>query len=104
MQGLAIDGRQVSQIRFQASFACRDVVVGPHPNDLPCAALTFYDQNRKELSTFAIGPFDGTKTWKSRSREIRVPVGSREAIVRIGLFGATGSAWFDQILIEKVEK
>jgi protein-L-isoaspartate(D-aspartate) O-methyltransferase len=56
------------------------------------------------LSTYAIGPFDGTKTWKSRSSEIRVPIGSREAIVRIGLFGATGSASFDQIVVEKVGK
>jgi protein-L-isoaspartate(D-aspartate) O-methyltransferase len=33
---------------------------------------------------------------------IRVPAGTREAILRIGLFGATGRADFDEISLEPI--
>ena len=80
-----------------ASVSCNDVLRGPHKNDLPVVAVTFYDELRKDLGTEYIGPFQGTMTWKNLKREIRVPIGTREAIVRIGLFGATGSISFDSV-------
>ena len=102
MQGFAIDGRKVPQLKLQASFACDNVAPGPHKNDLPAIVLTFYDDQRKELNWYSIGPFDGSRPWSTKSRELRVPLGAREAIVRIGLFGATGSASFDKIVIKPV--
>ncbi len=103
MQGFAIDGRKVPRLRLAASMACEKVARGPHPVDLPHVALTFYDGQRKDLSTYYIGPMEGSMTWRSRDLEIPVPVASREAIVRIGLFGATGRASFDRIEIQAVE-
>ena len=97
MQGFAIDGRKVPKIDLMAAVACEKVLAGPDKVDLPVVAVTFYDELRKELGSEYIGPFQGTMTWKSLKREIRVPIGTREAIVRIGLFGATGSASFDSV-------
>jgi protein-L-isoaspartate(D-aspartate) O-methyltransferase len=66
-------------------------------------ALTFYDAQRKEVATEYLGPFEGSKDWHQHKKEIRVPVSSREAIVRIGLFGATGKISFDNIIIRKAD-
>ncbi len=104
MQGFAIDGKQVSVVRFSITFACENVVVGPRRNDLPVAALSFYDVERKELAMQLIGPFQGTKDWETLTRNIRVPNAAREAIVRIGLFGSTGTAKYDNISVEAVKK
>jgi len=104
MQGFAIDGKQVSVVKFSITFACENIVVGPRRNDLPVAALSFYDAERKELSMQLIGPFHGTRDWGTMSRNIRVPNSAKEAIVRIGLFGATGTAKFDNISVEAVTK
>ena len=103
MQGLAIDGRRVAKIKLSASIACEGVAEGPHRGDLPLIAIQFLAADRSDLATEYIGPFQGTRTWKNYDREISVPVGAREAILRIGLFGATGTASFDNVMIRTVE-
>ncbi len=102
MQGFAVDGKKVSRLRLKASMCCENVSAGPHRNDLPHVAITFYDAGRKSLSTSYIGPMNGSMAWKNRSLEVRVPVATKEAIVRIGLFGATGSASFDKLSVAPV--
>ena len=104
MQGFSIDGKKVSKIKLMASMSCENVSPGPHRNDLPHVAVTFYDTGRKTLSTSFIGPMQGTMPWKNRSLEIRVPIAAKEAIVRIGLFGATGKASYDRLSISAVKE
>ena len=103
MQGFAIDGRLVSKLRMAGSVRSEDVVTGPHRADTPAIILTFYDKNREQLGVEVFGPFTGTQAWKNYDRVVRIPIGCREAILRVGLFGATGSVSFDNILIKKVE-
>lgn len=104
LQGLAIDGRSVSKLRFGGMVKYTNVQRGLDEEDQPYIALTFYDKNRKEVSTEFFGPFLGDQpSWKSHQREIRVPAGSREAILRIGLFGATGRIYFDKLILEKID-
>ena len=38
------------------------------------------------------------------SKTFRIPPEAREAIFRIGLFGATGTAAFDKLQIKKVQR
>lgn len=104
MQGFAIDGRKVSVVRFSMSFSCDNIVVGPRRNDLPVAAISFFDKERKELGMHLLGPHRGSKDWLSQSQDIRVPHTAREGIVRIGLFGATGTAQFDNLKVEAIKK
>lgn len=103
MQGFAIDGRKVPKLKLSASVAYKNVAVGPHKNDLPCVALTFYDGDRKELTTSIIGTFQGSSQWKNHDLQVRVPITAREAIVRIGLFGSTGSASYDNVMIKPIK-
>ncbi len=103
LQGIAIDGKSVTMIRLSGKCRTNDVRVGPSSEAIPVIAISFYDELRQDLGTFSIGPFRGTRSWRSSSRLIRVPPQTHEAIVRIGLFGATGTADFDDIRIEKME-
>ena len=103
LQGIAIDGLEVSMIRLSGMCRTKNVAIGPNVEALPMIAISFYDKLRQDLGTFSIGPYRGTRTWRSASRLIRVPPQTHEAILRIGLFGATGTADFDDIKIENID-
>ncbi len=102
LQGIPIDGRQVSMIRLGGSVRTRKVRPGPGSDAMPVIAISLYDESRSDLGSFWLGPFQGTSRWLEVSRLVSIPLGTREAIVRIGLFGATGTADFDAIEIEAV--
>lgn len=104
MQGLAIDGRKVRRIDFSATMASFNVREGSHPDHVPLAGITFYDGNRDALNTITLGPLLGTQDWQQLvRRQVKVPETAREAIVRVGLFGATGKASFDNVSVEAVD-
>jgi len=103
MQGIALDGRQVKEIEFFVSFKCDSVAPGLEPDDLPIAAITWFDEDRQELGSNYIGPFQGSRTWHNYSRKFPVPPTARDAIVRIGLFGATGKASFDNLKLKVIQ-
>ncbi|MFO0942976.1 MAG: protein-L-isoaspartate(D-aspartate) O-methyltransferase [Pirellulales bacterium] len=101
LQGLGLDGRQVRKVKLSAHVKYSDVKPGVDKTELPAVTIRFYDEKRALLGTQFIGPFQGTtRDWKTESRTFRVPTEAREAIVSIGLFGATGKASFDKIEIE----
>jgi protein-L-isoaspartate(D-aspartate) O-methyltransferase len=100
MQGFAIDGRIVSAIDFEATMAVEDVKHGLYKSDVPVAIISFYDENRKPLKDIVLGPKTGTSDWERMElKSARVPLAARDAIIRIGLFGATGKAKFDKVAI-----
>lgn len=100
LQGLAVDGRQVS--RLTISTRVRTENVRPSNDDmLPTMMVTFYDESRRDVGRYWLGPWQGTNGWTQQSKTIRVPDSAREAIVRIGLFGATGKAAFDEVKISQ---
>ncbi|MEZ6093503.1 MAG: protein-L-isoaspartate(D-aspartate) O-methyltransferase [Pirellulaceae bacterium] len=90
MQGFDLDGRMVSKLDFGAMVKYSGVVNGPGEYDMARMAVTFYDKDRREIGTEYFGPFVGTQAgWRSYEKEISVPRTTREAIFRIGMFGAT---------------
>jgi protein-L-isoaspartate(D-aspartate) O-methyltransferase len=103
LQGIPIDGQSISMIRLGAHVRTQRVQQGPTQEALPMIAISLYDKDRRELGMYWLGPYRGTSDWRRVTRLIRVPPTTREAILRVGLFGATGVADFDQITIEKVE-
>ena len=103
LQGIAIDGKAVSMIRLSGRCRTDNIRKGPTLDAMPMVAISFYDELRRDLGTFTVGPFRGTRPWRESSRLIRVPATTHEAILRIGLFGATGVADFERIAIEKLD-
>ena len=102
MQGLAIDGREVHNLRLSASVKHENVQAGVNRSDLPIVAISFYDANRKDLGYQILGPFRGSQTWHEVEKSMRVPPLTRECIIRIGLFGATGEVSFDNLNLVKI--
>lgn len=100
LQGLALDGRVVKKITLSAAFQFRDIRGGLDATETPSVMLRFYDANRGLLGTQFIRPPRTSRGWKTVERQFRVPPGSREAIVSIGLFGATGTAEFDNVILQ----
>lgn len=103
LQGIAVDGQSVSMIRLVGRCRTENIRKGPTPDAMPMVAISFYDELRQDLGTYTVGPFRGTRPWRESSRLIRVPPKTHEAILRIGLFGATGVADFQRVAIEKID-
>jgi protein-L-isoaspartate(D-aspartate) O-methyltransferase len=76
---------------------------GQTPNQLPAIVITFYDEKRAAVGEASIGPFSGSFDWRKESDTVRVPLRAREAILRIGLLGATGRLSLDDFTLKAVE-
>ncbi len=97
LQGFAIDGSRIREVTLSAWVKYQDVNAGRGRDELPLVAVTFYDSQRRELGNWIIGPFQGDSPWRKVTKTILVPPTTREAILRIGLFGATGEIGFDNV-------
>ena len=97
LQGFAIDGRKINQLEVSASIKLDNVLPGRTRGEVPAIGLSFYDENRRDLGQWWLGPWRGTEDWHKVKKTIRVPASAREGIFRIGLFGATGAISFDNV-------
>jgi len=99
LQGMTMDGRAVGSIKISLRVRGDDIRNGPG-GDQAAFVIQFYDGNRGPIAVTSeqlIGPWDGSFDWKKTSRTILVPRKAREAIVRVGLNGATGALSIDDI-------
>ncbi len=105
MQGFAIDGRSVSAVDFEAHLKLENVKRGIYNEDIPVAMISFYDEDRRHLKDAVLDPLSFNKDWhKLEMKSIRVPIATKDAIVRIGMFGATGTAKFDAVKLTVSKK
>lgn len=104
LQGVALDGRQVKRIRLSASVKMTNVKLGLARDELPAVTIRYFDEQRALLGTNSLGPFRGTRDWKEESKIFPVPGAAREAIISVGLFGATGIASFDNVQLDVAGK
>ena len=99
LQGFAIDGRKVREITLSGSIRLEEVQQGTDAQMRPSIAVTFYDERRRQLGHHFCGPWQGTRMWEKAAKQFRVPPSTREAILRIGLFGATGDFYVDNLSV-----
>ncbi len=99
LQGFAVDGRKVRQLRLSAWVRTEGVIPTPNLNELPAMIVAFYDDHRRPIGETGIGPWRGTMPWEFYTAKVRVPPQARDAIVRVGLLGATGAVSFDGLEI-----
>jgi protein-L-isoaspartate(D-aspartate) O-methyltransferase len=104
LQGLAIDGRHVKQVDVSLWVKGENLRLGESPEQQPMLAITFYDENRAQAGYTVVGPWRDTFDWKRYNQIVRVPTKAREAILCLGLCGATGEISFDDVRIEPVAK
>ncbi len=100
LQGMALDGRQISAVQLSAEVRGRDLRPGPTPSQRATILITFYDQRRAVIGNERLGSWEGTFEWQTDSKRIRVPLATREAIVRLGLLGGVGRLDVDNVRLE----
>ena len=103
LQGFAIDGRYVRDLDVSVWTRLKEAHRGSLPEMAPAIVVSFYDENRSLLGERGIGPWSGDSDWQEESSRFRVPIRTREAILRIGLFGATGRMDVDNVKIESAK-
>ncbi len=102
LQGLAVDGQRVKELRVEAWIRLEGVR-HYHQQEFATIAISFYDSGRRDLGVQTLGPLTGTQPWEKIQGTFRVPSQAREALLRVGLFGATGRMDVDDIRIMSVE-
>jgi protein-L-isoaspartate(D-aspartate) O-methyltransferase len=103
LQGFAVDGRKVHELKISCMARCKDVFPGPTPDQTAQLAVIFMDENRGSVGSVCVGGFwRGSFDWQEKSGTFRVPAKAREAIVTIGLLGGTGEASYDNVQVEAV--
>ncbi|MCS7303800.1 MAG: protein-L-isoaspartate(D-aspartate) O-methyltransferase [Thermoguttaceae bacterium] len=103
LQGFAVDGRKVSSL--EVSVWVRGEEIRPGPNgELPALVILFYDEKRQPAGEALLGPWRGSFDWQQERRQMPVPQRAREAILRIGLFGAVGELSVDHLRLQGTEK
>jgi protein-L-isoaspartate(D-aspartate) O-methyltransferase len=100
LQAFPVDGRVVKTLNLSCFVKGESLRPGSSPAESPSLAVIYYDKERKVVGTYAIGNFRGTFDWRAFEDKVRVPTLAREAILRIGLHGATGEISFDQVKLE----
>ncbi len=102
LQGLALDGRRVPAVRLSGLVKYTNIGRGLQKHEQPALVVHFYDSIRRPIGEGVVGPFVGGTEWTRMGRTIRVPAAAREAVVRIGLNGATGELAVDDVQLEVV--
>jgi len=104
LQGMAIDGRHVKELEFKLQVRGKNVQEGRFSEELPVVMVLFYDQSRARCGLTSIGPWRGTFDWLEVVDTIRVPQSAREAVLHIGLHGATGELSLDDLQVRAVRR
>ena len=100
LQGFGIDGRHIGRLHVSGWIKTDQVRSGPEKDMLPLLVVTFYDENRRDLGQWWLGPWRNSRDWERVEKSIRVPPAARHGIVRVGLFGAVGRFSIDAITMQ----
>ena len=103
-QGFPIDGRSVRELKISYRVRVLEFGSGRIPAEKPGVAIRFFDE-RRTRSTRLVAPLRiFNSDWGLVTSSILVPTWSREAILQVGLMGATGQIEFDEIQIISVKR
>ena len=97
-------GRKIGELNVSVQIRGANIRPGRREKELPTVGFTFYDSHRATAGETWLGPWRGSFAWREVVEKIKVPSSAREAIIRIGLGGATGEISFDDLSIEAVQR
>lgn len=101
LQGFAVDGREVKNLRVRLDVKLEDWRPGASLQQRPGLVIHFYDEQRRPISSDKVGTWPRHSDWERVDNTIEVPARAREAIVQLGLNGAVGKVSLDDLVIEK---
>jgi protein-L-isoaspartate(D-aspartate) O-methyltransferase len=103
-QGFPIDGRTVAKLTISATLRGEGIRPGMSADEAPAIAVRFFDERRSHSTQAHLGPWGGTFDWKPITGTLPVPNWAREAILKVGLGGATGRLEADCLEIQALPR
>lgn len=121
LQGFAIDGREVPWLKISLWVRTEGIQRGETLDQVPGVGVMFFDRDREMLGEKVLGPWGITTPnvgsgafrardtnihdpqdgkWRRVEATIAVPKNAMEAMLRVGLFGATGTLSIDDLQYE----
>ncbi|MBI84071.1 MAG: protein-L-isoaspartate O-methyltransferase [Planctomycetaceae bacterium] len=100
MQALGLDGRHIQEIAISYWIRGNRLQAGRFAHERPGFIIEFYGHNRAPVGFEQRGNGSGSFAWKQESERVQVPTAARAAVIGIGLFGATGEVWWDDMQIK----
>jgi protein-L-isoaspartate(D-aspartate) O-methyltransferase len=98
LQGMAIDGRSIAAVDVSLRMRLAGAGPGTRPQESAGLILHFFDARRAHLGSRVLGPWHAEEpTWTAAGGRIEVPEEAAEAIVQVGLNGATGTLSLDDL-------
>lgn len=99
LQGMAIDGNKIGSVHISLQYKLENARNGAESYEKPAFVIHFYDDQRKVIAEPIMGPWTDTKNWERTGKTFAVPQKAREMILRVGLNGATGRLWVDDVAL-----
>jgi protein-L-isoaspartate(D-aspartate) O-methyltransferase len=100
LQAFPVDGRQVKNLAIACWVKGSAIRSGRQAHENAAMLVTFYDKDRKTLDDVPLRNWRDTFDWEEFDTRLKVPPTAREAILRLGLHGATGSISFDGVTVQ----
>lgn len=100
LQGFAVDGGQIHTLMLRMQARGEGVRAGAGQEDRPGLLVTFYDKRRGLAGSGRVEAPLGAYDWTSVEGRVRVPLSATEAILWVGLHGATGELEVDGVAVE----
>jgi protein-L-isoaspartate(D-aspartate) O-methyltransferase len=98
LQAIGVDGRKIGKLIF--TFRCRADEIKDGKESFEKAGLQVtFDDSRHFVGEEVAAHLVGSSPWQSIKATVKVPEGARQAVVRIGLNGATGKLLIDDVAV-----
>ncbi len=103
-QGFPIDGTAVGRLKIEAWAHGEGILEGLKGDEVPQFVVRFFDRSRSRSVVASVGPWRGTFAWRPVEGTVNVPAWAREAIIQIGMMGATGRFDVDDVRLTPMPK
>ncbi len=104
LQGLAIDGQRVGELRFALKVRTDRVNGGLAENYRAGLRVFYYDAQRQHIVDIQATDWAGSAPWHDVAAAAAVPKAAREAVICLGLHGATGRLYVDDVRMTAVAR
>jgi protein-L-isoaspartate(D-aspartate) O-methyltransferase len=96
-QAFGLDGRRWRHVVLKGWARGQGIERGTSQRERASLVVAFYDERREILEAAAAGEWRGSFEWRAFEQRTIIPVAAREAVLRVGLCGATGELWVDDL-------
>jgi hypothetical protein len=99
LQTIGVDGRAVTHLEIELRVQGSSVRPGELPNERARVLVTYFDERRAPIDQSGTEPWSGTFAWANKKAALPVPSEARGATIAVGLLGATGTLWCDDLVV-----